>query len=331
MKPLRRKPIKNSVKEALDNLPSGLCFFSEKGLLTLCNYQMHRLAFALMGKDLQNISELKEALMQPSKERGISKDGDYILLADDTAWHFTESTIEDDLGNSYTEFIAADVTKLYQKTKELSAKNKELAEMAAHMERINKNVTAIMREEKTLSMKMRLHNELGSCVLSTRKYFLEDRPKEQKPELILRFEKTLTFLKNGIKDDDFADGYQELLETAAAVGAKIILTGELPQDPQAADLIISAMRESLTNAIRHGRGDKLYVKIIDETDAVTAMIKNNGKPPRGKITEGGGLGSLRSRIEKAGGTMTIESRPEFILNVRVLKGGITHDKSLDCR
>ena len=34
--------IRNSVKEAFDNLPSGICFFDKNGILTLCNEGYHR-------------------------------------------------------------------------------------------------------------------------------------------------------------------------------------------------------------------------------------------------------------------------------------------------
>lgn len=47
-----RWPKRSAVKEAFDNLPSGICFFDKNGMVTLCNYQMHRLVFALSGRDL---------------------------------------------------------------------------------------------------------------------------------------------------------------------------------------------------------------------------------------------------------------------------------------
>ena len=47
-----------SIKEGLDNLPSGICFADQNGTIILCNRQMHRLCHALMGMDLQHISEL---------------------------------------------------------------------------------------------------------------------------------------------------------------------------------------------------------------------------------------------------------------------------------
>ena len=43
------------VKEAFDNLPSGICFFDKNGMVKLCNYQMHRLVFALHRPDVERL------------------------------------------------------------------------------------------------------------------------------------------------------------------------------------------------------------------------------------------------------------------------------------
>jgi signal transduction histidine kinase len=45
------------------------------------------------------------------------------------------------------------------------------------------------------------------------------------------------------------------------------------------------------------------------------VITNNGKPPKGEIAESGGLLSLRLSVEEAGGTMTVQSQPEFKLTI----------------
>ena len=51
------------------------------------------------------------------------------------------------------------------------------------------------------------------------------------------------------------------------------------------------------------------------------MIRNNGKPPEKKITEGGGLTNLRHQIENSGGKMTVQSMPEFSLVIEMPKHG----------
>ena len=54
-----------SIKESLDNLPSGICFADQSGLVILSNRQMYRLCYTLMVVDLQHISELLDALEKP--------------------------------------------------------------------------------------------------------------------------------------------------------------------------------------------------------------------------------------------------------------------------
>ena len=80
------------------------------------------------------------------------------------------------------------------------------------------------------------------------------------------------------------------------------------------------MRECVTNAVRYAGASELYADFTEtETDA-TVVVYNDGKQPEGDIVEGGGLSTLRRRVERAGGTMTVQSRPIFKLTVTVPKG-----------
>ena len=312
---------KSSIKEAFDNLPSGVCFFASDGILILCNRQMHRLSFALTGRDLQTVSELRDALTELPEGSAAVRDKDTFLLPDQSAWSFTEREICDRDGNSYTQFLAANVTDLYRAAEELDRKNSELGEIAANMERINQNVVAIMREEEILSMKMLIHSEMGSSVLNTRQFLLHGYDEAQKADLVRHWRKTLKQLAGAVDRDGDANVYKELQATAEAIGAKILLTGALPEEPYAAYVLVAAMRECMTNTIRHAGGNELYVTITGSDTDATAVITNNGAVPEKPITEGGGLGALRTRIEKAGGVMTVQSQPSFALSVTIpLKG-----------
>ena len=61
----------------------------------------------------------------------------------------------------------------------------------------------------------------------------------------------------------------------------------------------------------------LFVRITHILGITGAKITNNGRPPAGPITEGGGLSSLRARVEKAGGAVWIRWAPTFELTVSV--------------
>lgn len=69
-----------SVKEALDHLPDGICFFNKNGTLILCNHQMYRVFLDLTGKDLQSLQELRAFLEE--RPDGRRQDADIFLLED---------------------------------------------------------------------------------------------------------------------------------------------------------------------------------------------------------------------------------------------------------
>ena len=78
-------------------------------------------------------------------------------------------------------------------------------------------------------------------------------------------------------------------------------------------MMIVAMRECLTNTVRHAEGTEMYVEIGTEKGEDRITITNNGRRPEKEITEGGGLSGLRHSMENMGGTLRIESVPEFRL------------------
>lgn len=75
----------------------------------------------------------------------------------------------------------------------------------------------------------------------------------------------------------------------------------------AADLI-AVVREALSNTARHARANAASVDVSATLDAVTARIDDDGRGI-GDTTRRSGLANLRTRAEKHGGTLTIDSAP----------------------
>ena len=73
----------------------------------------------------------------------------------------------------------------------------------------------------------------------------------------------------------------------------------------------------MTNAVRHAQANELYVDLSLTDNELTAIISNNGALPHKEISEGGGLSSLRARIESKGGTMCIRTLKCFALSVTI--------------
>ena len=87
------------------------------------------------------------------------------------------------------------------------------------------------------------------------------------------------------------------------------------RDEAARELYALILRECTSNGVRHAGATELYADSEHRPQAWHLCITNNGTPPRAEIKEGGGLSSLRRRIEKAGGTVTVHSLPVFVLEV----------------
>ena len=61
----------NAVKEALDNLDSGILFADADGRVVLSNLAMNRAAFALTGRPPQTMDDIASALEAPPKSSGV--------------------------------------------------------------------------------------------------------------------------------------------------------------------------------------------------------------------------------------------------------------------
>ena len=102
---------------------------------------------------------------------------------------------------------------------------------------------------------------------------------------------------------------------ARSIGVTVDINGDLPEQASARTILAHAIQECAANTVKHAGGDRLNVTLSENEIVIT----NNGKPPKGEIAESGGLLSLRRSVEEAGGTMTVQSQPEFILSIQLFE------------
>ena len=77
----------------------------------------------------------------------------------------------------------------------------------------------------------------------------------------------------------------------------------LKLDSDEEDALYRVVQEGLTNAVRHGRADRIEVRITRNEDVVAVIIRDNGTGCA-KPQEGFGLRHMRERLEMLGGTMS---------------------------
>ena len=67
----------------------------------------------------------------------------------------------------------------------------------------------------------------------------------------------------------------------------------------------AAIREALTNAVRHAEATELTVKIEQDEKRYHIEIFDNGSVSVSSITEGNGLSALRQRLEQEGASLKV--------------------------
>lgn len=313
----RQELSRDSVKQALDMLPSGICYFTPFGSVKLCNMQMHILFRTLSQSDLQTLAELQDALAHCDAGSGVirlSHERQTYLFPDGKAWRYRQSEVTDEDGATYTEAIFSDVTELYHKNLELKAQIKQLIAISRELKRLSDNVLILTREKEVLSAKTKLHDYMGAGLIAIRQ-ILHHNQTEEAANAIDLFRQAVSAIKN---DNAYPQGRSELdrfLHDAEAIGIKVNLSGELPEQEELRRVMILAMRECLTNSVRHAGATTLHVAVEKNGDSISMKITNDGKAPETEVVPKGGLHNLYRHITDCGGTMEIQSKPVFVLTV----------------
>lgn len=305
----------NSIKESFDNLPVAVCFFDKRGVVRLMNRRMLSVGAELLGSGVQTLEELHRALDTPpeSIERLDAEMGVY-KFPSGTVLRFVERQITDKSGGSYTEVTASDVTRLVTLQQELRKENARLEDANLRLKRLYDRMPEIVREEETLAMKLRVHDDIGHTILSARRALRQGESMEAIRESAEAWESTIELLCRANSMGEPEDAIEYAKARAAELGAEVIVEGSAPKDVEMRHIFALAMRECTSNCIRHAGGKRIFARFAPYRGGWAIHITNDGKVPDDEITEGGGLSALRRRIENAGGIMRIKSIPNFALS-----------------
>ena len=306
----------SAVKEGFDNLPTGLCFAKHNGMILLVNYKMIELCYEMFGVYVQNADEFWKELCRGKTLDGIEKisDGEQpeYRLSDSTIWSFKKENVE-----SVVQITASEVTDLYKLTTQLEEKNNELSEMNSRLKKYGETVDETTRSKERLETKIRIHNDLGQALLATR-HSIKANSKDYKPILDM-WKRNIAVLRMETEPQQNTERLQGFLKAAESAGITIEIKGNVPEDENVEKLFITAATEALTNAVRHAKAKKLTIESTLTPDGCAVRFTNDGTKPDGAVREGGGLSSLRRKIEHSGGEMKISTKPEFLLYIKLQK------------
>ena len=307
---------RSSIKEGVDQISSGLCFYIKGGRVILANSRMNALCHAIGGQALQDAEQFWKTLSGGEVQPGVKRlaFGLYpsFRLSDGTVWSFAREELE-----GFIQLTAADTTQQQALTDELRDKNLDLAALNLRLRRHGENVDELARSRERLETKVRIHGELGQALLATRRYLLDETTQE--PPLDI-WRRNIAMLRKEMEAKKAGDPIKIIRKAADSAGVQLNILGRMPEDSQYRQVLLWAASEALTNAVFHAGAGTLNVSLA-ETDTEWSMrFTNDGTRPEKTITEGGGLSTLRRKLESIGASMAVESFPQFALIVTIRKG-----------
>ena len=302
------------IKESFDSLPIAVCFFDKYGMVRLINHRMLTIVNWLRKGGIQSLAEMQNALQSPPENvYCLDLHLRIYLFPDGKALRFTQEQITTKAGDRYTQITAADVTEQIREQDQLKAENAKLEEANTRLRLLLVQMPEIIREEETLAMKLRVHDDIGHSILAARRVLLQHTDLKEIHANAALWEQSISVLYHSNQITAQSEPLAAAKKRAEELGVRVLLTGNEPQWQWMRALSALAICECAANCVRHANGTELYVHFWQKPDCVEVSLTNNGTAPKEKITEGGGLSMLRQRIEEAGGKMEVLSIPRFKL------------------
>ena len=200
---------------------------------------------------------------------------------------------------------------------QLNQANDQLRDYAVNMERM-----AQMRERNRLARE--IHDTLGHTLTGiimgadAGLALLDVAPEESRKRIQVVAQTArdgLTDVRRSIKAlrpdalerSSLPQALAELVEnfrlTTSAQIAYFQEAEELQLDQDEEDALYRVVQEGLTNAVRHGKSDRIEIRITRNEDVVAVFVRDNGTGCD-ELEEGFGLRHMRERLEMLGGTMS---------------------------
>lgn len=307
----------DSIKEAFDNLNCGILFSDATGKIILINHQMNTITSPLIGSYPQTLSDILDALSR-ARDGGVLIDVGQVeglyRFPDGKVRQIKTVPVRAERLSGFFRTTVHDVTEIYSVSEKLKEENEALSVTNEKLKAMYERLSDRIREEETLKLKMRVHNDIGASLIAISELIKGgDNADMQTQIAVLR--NAASYLKSdaSLIGEDFDD----VRKIAEKMNVTLAVDGALPRFEKARRLVALAARECVTNCVNHAKGTRVLLNITRDGDCVTATFTNDGEKPVGKIIEGGGLSTLRRRVEDGGGKMNVESDPAFSLSLNI--------------
>ena len=311
-----------SIKEAIDSMHAGVAFGAHDGHALLVNARMAWLMAELTGAAQRNVERFHESLVSGALREGCER-LDYggrtvMRLPDRTAWRFTRTALPIK-GKAYVQLTADDVTERWALTERLRLEELRLKVRGGELKDTLASLQALSREKAIHDARLRAHDILGGLMAVLLHSVRGGQAID--PSVLRSLSRGLPVglgtRQGSASPQDRLNGLRSSFST---IGVGIAMDGELPGDEAKGNLFMDVIGEGVANAVRHGFATRVDVRVSREDGGWRLAMADNGRPPAQPITEGGGIGGMRSGLGALGGTLSVSAEPRFLLEAFVPEG-----------
>lgn len=310
--------IARHIREAINRCPDGVCFCAADGRPILVNNSMNALSLQLTGHTVLNMLPFWEKIVQESKG---TDDRRLVTLADGSVWQFTRQFLQRQ-PDTVMQILAADVTALHAHQHQLQDNIRKEQALLERQRSLLDDIVQNNLERELLHAKIHIHDDFGSVLLMTRTALKKETLQASDAgKVFAAWENVIADMENATERyaGQMEASEKELLHVAEMIGCQIDLRGPKPVQQKHQQLLLAAVREALTNAVRHAGADRLTVEMSQQACGpgmpgwYHVEIRSNGERPQTPVREGNGLGNLRRRLEREGARMRIDDAEGVML------------------
>lgn len=310
---------RNTVREALDNLPMGLCFSNAEGRIFLANRSLYQLARQFTGVDINNLEVFWKLINEDKLDDKTLRLIDYctdnmvtLRTAGDDIYQVMRKTVV--IGhNNYTETSVYKVTRLHELREEIASENERLKQQRVEIRELADKMVRLNHEEELINRKIQIHNEMGQYILATRQLLQKGGSIEEYYSSAIGWQ---NMTRQSISmEDKYKKNYSELLDEiisiANDIGCQVIIEDSVPMELFEEPLARQAVRESIINAVRHGGASEIHLDCENNKNEIKLIISNNGEFEDMKAKPRGGLKNLEDGLRSQGGKLEILAKDKF--------------------
>lgn len=290
-----------SVKDSIDTLHAGLCYWEDGGRIILSNRKMDEICLALSGEMLLNGEKFYQCIVS-----------ECMPMPDGTVKYFFHNQVEFE-DKQIHELVAADVTELYKKNELLEQETISLQKMNESLKRYNQNIEETVRKQEILDTKVYIHDEMNRLMLVTTANAEMPMSEEEFKEILTLWRNNAILLGSDSDKTRVNMDISEINQLAELLGIQLIWQGEQPRSipDSIREVFIMVAGEAIANAVKHAGAKNITIGIHKNEEKLCIRISNDGKLPVGKITMGGGLTNIKRMVAEKKGQVKVEINEQF--------------------